>query len=352
MPDDRASEPRALARKVTLPAWCYRDADLYQRERREIFAKCWQLFAHEDQLREPGAYVADTVAGFPLFVLRGRDGALRGFHNVCRHRAAPLVDAGQGRCDVLRCRYHGWLYDHDGNLKKTPLFGEDASFDPAEFGLFPIRVESWRGFVMVNIDRDAAPFAAAHAGFIAECAELPLEDYRFHSRLTHPVACNWKTYVENYLEAYHVPYVHPALSKEVDVGTYQVLPRDGYMLHVSPPRSPGQARVNQGFWAFALPNWAFNVYGVGAAIERMKPDGLGGMVIDYLYMFAKDAGDAAVADALAMSRVTTAEDARICEQVQVNLDAGVYETGRVSPRYENGLAEFHAWVAARMGLDV
>ncbi len=352
MPDDRAHQPRGPVRTVTLPAALYRDPDIYDRERVEIFAKSWQLFAHEDQLAAPGAYVADTVAGYPLFVLRGRDGVLRGFHNVCRHRAAPLVDAGQGRCDVLRCRYHGWLYGHDGSLKKTPLFGEDASFDRAEFGLFPVRVESWRGFVMVNMDAAAEPFAAVHAGFIAECASLPLEDYRFHSRLSHAVACNWKTYVENYLEAYHVPYVHPALSKEVDIATYEVVPRDGYMLHVSPPRDPGQARVNQGFWAFALPNWAFNVYGVGAAVERMKPRGVGGMTIDYLYMFHRDAAEAEVAAALAMSAVTTGEDARICEAVQVNLDAGVYATGRVSPRYENGLAAFHQWVADRLELDV
>lgn len=352
MPDDGARQPQGPVRTVTLPAALYRDPAIFERERAEIFAKTWQLFAHEDQLPAPGSYVADTIAGYPIFVLRGRDGSLRGFHNVCRHRAAPLVDEGQGRCDVLRCRYHGWLYDHDGNLKKTPLFGEDPTFDPAQFGLFPVRVETWRGFVMVNMDCAAEPFAAAHAGFIGECADLPLEDYRFHSRLAHPVACNWKTYVENYLEAYHVPYVHPALSKEVDIATYEVVPRGSYMLHVSPPRDPDQARVNQGFWAYALPNWAFNVYGAGASIERMQPNGMGGMVIDYLYMFRKDADEAEIASALEMSRVTTAEDAQICEQVQKNLNAGVYNVGRVSPRYENGLAEFHQWVADRLGLDV
>ena len=352
MPDDRARAPRGPVRSVTLPAALYRDPALYERERAEIFAKSWQLFAHEGQLPAPGAYVADTVAGYPLFVLRGRDGTLRGFHNVCRHRAAPLVDAGAGRCDVLRCRYHGWLYGHDGSLKKTPLFGEDPSFDRAEFGLFPLRVETWRGFVIVNMDMAAAPFASVHAGFIEECAELPLEDYRFHSRATHEVACNWKTYVENYLEAYHVPYVHPALSKEVDIATYEVVPRGSYMLHLSPPRDPQQARVNQGFWAFALPNWAFNVYGAGAAIERMKPDGCGGMTIDYLYMFKASATEAEIADALRMSIVTTGEDARICAAVQRNLNAGVYSTGRVSPRYENGLAAFHQWVADRLGLAV
>jgi choline monooxygenase len=351
MPDDRAQQPADLVRNVTLPAALYRDPALYERERAEIFAKSWQLFAHEDQLPAPGAYVADTVAGYPLFVLRDREGNLRGFHNVCRHRAAPLVDDGQGRCDVLRCRYHGWLYGHDGSLKKTPLFG-DPLFRREEYGLFPVRVETWRGFVMVNMDMDAVPFATVHAGLIAECAHLPLEDYRFHSRVTHHVACNWKTYVENYLEAYHVPYVHPALSKEVAIETYEVVPRGSYMLHVSPPRDPEQVRVNQGFWAFALPNWAFNVYGVGAAVERMKPNGHGGMTIDYLYMFRRGATEAEIADALEMSRVTTGEDARICEQVQKNLNAGVYSIGRISPRYENGLAVFHQWFADRMGLAV
>ena len=109
-----------------LPADWYHAPDIYERERRKVFAREWQWIGRESQLKSPGDYVAAEIAGYRVFAIRDRDGVLRAFHNVCRHRAATVVEKDEGHCDVLRCRYHGWVYDTAGNLRRTPNFGEAA----------------------------------------------------------------------------------------------------------------------------------------------------------------------------------------------------------------------------------
>ena len=144
----------------TLPAAFYRDAALYESERRRIFARTWQLVGHEARLAEPGQWIAQTIAGYPVIVVRGKD-RIRAFHNVCRHRAGPLAPDGEGSCGQnLVCRYHGWRYALDGRLAGARDFGPAEGFDPREYGLVPLACESWRGFVFVNMDTSARPLAS------------------------------------------------------------------------------------------------------------------------------------------------------------------------------------------------
>jgi choline monooxygenase len=127
---------------VTAPASWYRDPALWETERRNIFARSWQFLGHESALPEPGAYIADVIAGWPVLAIRGEDGVIRAFHNVCRHRAGPLVGDAQGKCDkLIKCRYHGWSYTLDGRLRAARDFGIASDFDPREFGLFPVRID-------------------------------------------------------------------------------------------------------------------------------------------------------------------------------------------------------------------
>ena len=344
-------EDAALARASSLPARWYRDPASWALERDAIFACEWLLFGHEDELTAPGATLAERLAGWPLFVRRGRDGELRAFHDVCRHRAGPLVgmseDGATHACRVprLQCRYHGWLYDEQGRLERTPDFGDAEDFDPGALALAPVRVDTWRSFVFVNLDPDAPPLASA-LGRLPELAErLPLEQYRFHARKAHTLRCNWKTYVENYLEGYHIPYVHPRLHREIDVKGYEVVADRRVVTHYAPPRARVAEPVYDGLWAWLFPNVALNVYGDGLSVERMLPLATGEMRIEYLFLFAEGADRDA---ALAMCEEVTEEDRRICEAVQRNLDAGVYDRGRLSPRHEAGVHEFQSRVRAAL----
>lgn len=331
----------------TLPADWYRGADRWARERTAIFARSWQFFTHESLLAEPGQWVAETIAGYPLVVVRDEAGALRGFHNVCRHRAGPLTEGAAGRCEgALVCRYHGWRYAYDGRLKLARDFGPAPDFDPRDFALFPVAVERWRGLVFVRIDgAGGAPLAEAVAPLERRLQGQDWSGWTVALRRHHQIACNWKTYVENYLEGYHVPNMHPSMDAEIDTPRYRVTVDGEVAVHEVPLRTP--SAVYQGLWAWLWPNLGVNVYGEGMMVERIAPQGAEGTRLDYLYLMPK--GRAVAAETLAMSDQVTAEDVWITEQVQANLDAGVYSTGRLSPRHEAAVAAFQDRVRAAAG---
>ena len=330
----------------TLPAGLYSDAAVYETERREIFARTWQLFAHESQLPRPGDYLATNFAGYPILAVRGEDGAVRAFHNVCRHRAGPLVDDGTGHCaGALVCRYHAWKYALDGRLAVARDFGPAEGFDPRQFALFPLKYETWRGFVFVSMDADARPLEDAIAPLDRRMQALSPERFRNPRVSSHLIRCNWKTYVENYLEGYHIPVLHPMLASTIAAD---------YGVEIEPPAqfyraTPKNDAPIAGLWAWAWPCLGVNVYADGILMERMWPEAVDRTRLDYLFLFAEDADEAEIERQITASLVTTKEDVEICEAVQRNLNAGVYQTGRLSPKHELGVAWFQKQVLRAVG---
>ena len=326
--------------QLTLPARLYRDPDTFQRERTAVFARGWQFLGHEQEAPAAGDYIASDVAGWPVVVVRGADGTLRGFHNVCRHRAGPLAADGHGNCGgELVCRYHGWRYALDGRLRSAVDFGPAEGFDPREFGLHPVEVQTWRGFVFVNLDRAAPPLAELVAPLERLFAERGVTFAPATLRRSHDLACNWKTYVENYLEGYHIAAVHPALAADIEPAGYRVTMEGAVAVH----EVPTKGGAVDGLWAWLWPNLAFNVYRDSMMVEHMRPMGQGRTRLDYLYFY--DPATADMEAVLAASDLLTAEDLAICEAVQRNLDAGIYDQGALSPRHENGVAWFQARIA-------
>jgi len=312
---------------------------VYERERPAIFAREWIVFARAEQLTTPGSCIAAVIAGYPLVVVVDRDGELRAFHNVCRHRAGPLVDDGEGRASGFVCRYHGWSYDITGRLINPRDFdtaGTDEPLDPEAFSLFPVRAERWRNLVFVNLDAGAPGLLTDLREFFAEAEPFPIESFRFGGELAHDLDCNWKTYVDNYLEGYHIPFVHPELNREIDARRYSVVVGDRYCRHSAPTRD---GAVNAGRWLFRWPNLALNLYPNAMVVERMLPTGPHSTRIAYSYFLA-DPDDPANDDVVRISKAVVEEDRAIVEAVQRNLDSGVYERGRLSPRQEAGVAQF------------
>ena len=331
--------------QVTAPASFYRDAARYAAERRSIFGRSWLFMAHISELQREGDVVSATIAGYPLLVVRTADG-LKAFHNVCRHRAGPLVDEDRGHCGgSFTCKYHGWSYTLDGRLRNARDFGAASGFDPREFGLVPLKVETWRNFVFVNADMQASPLAGVMAPLDLKLGARSFEGLVHAERRTHDIACNWKIYVENYLEGYHIPNVHPMLNDQVDASRYEVTVEGAICFHHAPPKTP-DASVYDGLWAFALPHLGFNSYGDdGIMLERMVPVGLGAtrLVYDY-YLPPRIASDVqAKQRILGTSAIVTSEDKWICEKVQANIDAGIYDTGVLSPRHEAGVGWFQTY---------
>ncbi|MBM3549735.1 MAG: Rieske 2Fe-2S domain-containing protein [Alphaproteobacteria bacterium] len=331
---------------LSLPASWYSDPALWQKERRSIYGASWNLIARADQLASAGSYVAHVVAGWPVFVLRGRDGQLRAFHNVCRHRAAPIVEDGAGRADVLRCRYHGWVYDQDGGLRKTPGFGADIDF--AELGLIPVRVESWRGLVFVCLDEMTPPLAQWLGSLTERAQGYPLERMRFHEVLVIDLGVNWKTYGDNYAEGYHVPTIHPALNRAIRMDTYEVecAVAEGVQVH----RAAAAGGGTSGLWLWKFPGLLLNIYDWGMRIVRLEPLDHARSQLVYWYMFTDDSPATRTKrdDMMNWSLTIVQEDKQICREVQRNLDAGIYDRGRLSPVLETGVIQFQDWVRARL----
>lgn len=329
--------------QATLPARLYVGEAHFAIEKETLLAKSWRLAAHQSMLVRAGDYVADLVAGRPIVIVRDEAGGLNAFHNVCRHRAGPLVTDEAGRCErEFVCAYHGWRYALDGRLRGATDFGAADGFDSRAFGLFPLKLETWRGFVFVNCDLSAPPLAEAIAPLEAIWAERNFALQPFALRRRHDIACNWKTYVENYLEGYHVPRVHPALNAEIEAGAYRVEMRGPIAIHHAPSKAPGG--VYDGLWAWMWPDLGVNVYRHGVMMERITPLSAGMTRLDYLY-FYDPARREDLEATLAMSDAVTAEDKDICERVQANLNAGVYEQGVLSPKHEGAVAWFQARIA-------
>ncbi len=335
--------PPRLDVAITLPALAYHDEEWFRREREAIFATTWQLVGFRAQLVAPGDYVSHDVAGRPVVVLVDDSGDLRAFHNVCRHRAGPLVTDDQGHCSVIVCGYHGWSYGLDGALHRARDFGDATDFDPAEFGLWPVAVAEWRGLVFVRIAAEGPGLHEALGNLVDRCADQPIEQLTYSHRLTHDVDANWKTYTDNYGEGYHVPFVHPELNRQIDARNYRVEVHDHWVEHTAPTRD---GAVTAGLWLWAFPNLGLNVYPEGMNVERWFPLGPRRTRIVYDFFFADPSPAAATANAdiERLGVEVLAEDQRICEAVQRNLETGIYTTGRLSPRHENGVFAFQGWV--------
>lgn len=327
--------------QATLPARLYGCPDAWARERSAVFGRAWLFMGHEAEAAAPGDWIAADVAGHRLVAVRGADGVLRAFHNVCRHRAGPLVQGERGRCEgELVCAYHGWRYALDGRLRAATGFGPADGFDPRDFGLLPVRLETWRGLVFVNLDPAASPLAGLTAPLEALMTERGLDLAAPALRRSHDLACDWKVYAENYLEGYHIGSVHPVLAGELGTAEYRVRVEGELVVQEAVGVNDGP---QAGVWGWLWPNLGINVYRGGAMIERMTPVGPGRTRLDYLFLH--DGGEAALGEALAASDCLTAEDARICEAVQANLAAGAYDTGVLSPRHEAAVAWFQSRLA-------
>jgi phenylpropionate dioxygenase-like ring-hydroxylating dioxygenase large terminal subunit len=218
---------RPLLEAETLPAECYTSEAFYREEVRKIFMKIWNFIGRADRIPNPGDYFAMEFVGVPVAVVRGKDGKVRAFANSCRHRGAKVV-TGEGNCPAIVCPYHSWTYELDGRLRAAPDMDRAQGFDPRSFGLVELRLEIWDGFLFLNFDPDADGLES----FLGDLPKL-MRPYNFAAmrctrRRVYELGCNWKIYVENAMESYHVPSVHmKTLQRQKRDHNPPILPEDG-----------------------------------------------------------------------------------------------------------------------------
>ena len=205
----------------TVPSSWYVDPQFHTVDRDAVFATTWQGVGHVSMVAGPGDYFLATVADNPIIVVRDNEGVLRAFYNVCRHRAGPLALERSGCVKALTCKYHGWTYLLDGTLRGVPQFDRTELFDKKDFGLIPVGVDVWEGFVFVCLEpATAPPLAQVFAGIAERILPNRLTTKQLVRRVEYDVESNWKVYVDNFLEGYHIPHVHPELNKALDYSSY------------------------------------------------------------------------------------------------------------------------------------
>jgi phenylpropionate dioxygenase-like ring-hydroxylating dioxygenase large terminal subunit len=201
---------KPLLQAETLPTWCYTSEAFYQREVERIWRRAWNFLGHVDQVARHGDYLALEFAGVPLLIIRGKDNVIRAFANACRHRGSTLLDEGAGHCGTIVCPYHSWSYGLDGTLLGAPEMNKTEGFNPADNGLIPLRLESWGGFLFVCFDNAAPPLTQWLGGLPDKLECYGLDDMVLARRKVFDMDCNWKIFVENAKESYHIGTVHKA----------------------------------------------------------------------------------------------------------------------------------------------
>jgi choline monooxygenase len=348
-----------ISRAWSIPAPFYTDPEIGAQESQRIFARTWQVAGRREQLAKPGDFFTTELLGEPLLLVRGAQGELRGFYNVCRHRGGPPAE-GCGSRKLFRCGYHGWTYGLDGGLISAPEFEGQAGFDPRQFTLTPVRAEEWSNLIFVNLDPSAEPLAKTLGQLSQQAARFDFAGMKLFERRTYDMKCNWKTYVDNYLEGYHLPSVHPGLNRELDYHAYTVEPYARHVRQFSPirgahsgdatPRLYQEAAENlttDYFWVF--PNWMLNCYPDNISLNIVLPVSADrSLAIFEWYLPEKDPGSAAAKASVEFSDQTQIEDVGICETVQRNLHSRSYQRGRYSIKQETGVHAFHRMYAEVM----
>jgi choline monooxygenase len=328
-----------LARARTPPSRWYVDPAILRVELERVFGRTWQLVGRNDRVASPGDYFTTRVGTEGIVVARGGDRVLRAFSNVCRHRAGPVA-RGSGHALSLKCSYHGWTYGLDGGLLATPEFDEVEGFDRASCRLPAVRLAEWEGFVFTNLDADAPPLSEFLGSLPVEVRHLPLARMRLVKAVDYDMACNWKVYVDNYLEGYHIPVVHPSLFRLLDYGAYRV---EASGLHAR-QHAPLRAQASEAFYFWVFPNLMLNVYPDSFQLNLVTPLDSERTRARFEWYLPDPARPGAMEElerAMAFSEEVQREDTAICEAVQEGLRSRTYDRGRYSVRRENGVHHFH-----------
>jgi phenylpropionate dioxygenase-like ring-hydroxylating dioxygenase large terminal subunit len=347
------------ASDVNTLAWsAYSDPALVARERERIFARSWQYVGHLGRLGDAAGYFASRVGDLPVVVTRERDGALRAFLNVCRHRGS-VVAHGEAARETLQCPYHAWTYGLDGALRAAPRLDREEDADASELSLVTASVGTWGPFVFVNLDADAPPLEQV-LGKLPELvadAGVDVDALEFHHRAESSLDANWKIVAENFLECYHCAVAHPGFSALVDVSpsAYELDPSTTFSTQFGPVREDGtgldtDGEVERSQFHFLWPNTMMNILPgqMNLSIGPVLPAGPDRSDRFLDYFFGPGIDQRWIDELLEFDGQVGAEDRVLVENVQRGVATGLIERGRLLPESERLIADFQQRVAAAL----
>jgi phenylpropionate dioxygenase-like ring-hydroxylating dioxygenase large terminal subunit len=335
---------------MSLPGWLYHDPEFFEAEKRAFLRKAPQIVCHESEIAEPGEWRSLEYLGESVIVIRGDDGEVRAFSNVCRHRGSRLVDGTAGCAKVLTCPYHAWSYARDGRLVGVPHRREYPGLQTETLGLFPVALENWRGFLFITIEPGMPSVSEIMAPY-----EEEIEPYRFcdlralqQVRLR-PRALNWKTIADNYSDHLHIPVGHPGLTRlfgrsyrieaqewvdkmEGDlVEKVSANPSERlYQHHL--PKVDHLPESHQRKWLYykQFPNVAFDIYPDQVDFMQFLPvSGTESIIREISYGLPDDRREMKTVRYLnwRINRRVNAEDTELITRVQLGMQSSSYKAG-------------------------
>ena len=354
---DSYDDAAPLAQAYTIPAAWYTDPRIANLELQSVFSRNWQAVGRLAQLEKPGDYITATVANEPIVVVRGRDGKLRAFYNVCRHHAMTVMNEPCGHAEHMRCPYHGWTYNLEGELRGMTEFEGVKNFERADNGLVPVRVEPWENFVFVNLDPNAVSLHDFLGSLVKLAKPLGFGQLKFVERRSYIQNCNWKVYVDNFLDGgYHVPHMHKGLNSVLDYTNYTIENVDRCCVQSSPVSVDAKSEASaaatrkgdRAYYFWQYPNFMLNWYEGYLDTNLVLPLGVDRceVIFDFYFGDTSEANMPYVRESMGVSELVQQEDIVICDGVQRGLSSRAYQAGRLSVRREAGEHLFHRLLAA------
>ncbi|HUI74430.1 MAG TPA: SRPBCC family protein [Candidatus Acidoferrum sp.] len=357
----------------TLASRFYTDPAILEAEMEKIFRRTWQLVGTMNQrcgeakgkaltIADPETYFTAEITGEPILIVRDKQGTLRAFSNVCRHRAGPIA-LGSGCKNVMRCQYHGWTYTLDGRLIGTPDVDGVEFFDRSTMGMVPLRVETWQNLIFVNFDGQAEALAAFLGEIPKQAKGFSFQGLQSVERRDYVIDCNWKVYVDNYLEGYHIPIAHPGLMREIDYAQYRTETFRYYSQQFAPIRGmkpdereerfyEPRAGLSEALYFWIFPNLMLNIYPDNISTNVIVPLSADKTLTIFEWFFHDDGSPKTrerVEKAVSFSDEVQQEDILLCENVQKGLRSSTYDRGRYSAKRENGVHHFHKLLSDFLG---
>lgn len=338
----------------TIPGSWYSDSDFYKFETQNYLKKFWQPVAPLAWFKESGDYTSGTFLNEPYFVIRTSPTEVKAFYNVCRHHAACLLEGHgpnkTGKTNDIVCPYHGWTYDMAGGLKKAPSLGPVKNFKKDTMGLKEIPLKIWGPFVFLNFSSEVQPMAKDWENLLGLMKKTKFEDLQFICRRAYTFNCNWKVYIDNYLDGgYHVDILHKGLAGQLDMDAYKTENFENWTLQSceasdSPEAKNGdfKDRIGSGaYYAWMYPNFVINRYGPIMDTNWVVPLGVDRCVTIFDYYYSSACTPEFIEKSLVASDKVQEEDIAICESVQKGLSSSGYHVGRYSALLEGGMHLFH-----------
>ncbi|ODV83020.1 hypothetical protein CANARDRAFT_25399 [[Candida] arabinofermentans NRRL YB-2248] len=382
-PEDNPAD-KLLPGEHTLPASWWTSQKVLDFEKKAIFSKGWLYTTHSIRFKKAGDYYSFTFLGMNFFIIKTKSGELKAFHNVCRHRAYPVVRKEKGSSIILGCKYHGWSYNTDGKLTKAPHFNEIEGFDPEANSLFEIKCHTGKhGHVYINFDNtdSAVPFEEFFEGLEDEMNEYDFEDYEYHMSYELDGEFNWKTLMDGYQECYHCPTAHPGLATAFKMETYKVVPKGNYCRHYAkiveeeiaipteeadadeesswfgfgkkkqsttkktePIKKENPGGAFNGLWCYLFPTNGINCYSPAWYSIRVLPITPTRTILQYDIYTKKGLADDKKKEFVDFLQQVELEDYNLCVATQKNLNQGVYSTGYLHPLKEKGVLYYQGLV--------